>query len=164
MILIALLVVFVCIIACQCRQSTPVAAKACSSGSSGVYYQPPQYDTFTPHRPVMPRTQFERIADAENDQWFAAMAADEESPDYTGYLTDLVTDPRTRETHKQWVEEMKPWSGTAITVDNMDEAMEASTSFLGLRRPQAAPQYNPYFVTELDPSTFKNNPKFIFQG
>jgi hypothetical protein len=112
----------------------------------------------------MPRSQFQRVSEVENDQWHGAIAADAEGPDYSGYLTDLVTDPRTRETHQQWVEEMKPWSGTAITIDDMDEAMEASTDFIGLRRPQAAPQYNPYFVTEKDPNTFGKNPRFAFQG
>lgn len=91
---------------------------------------------------------------------------DEGAPaiDYGSYVVDLVVDPRTRENHQRWVEEMKPWSGVAMTVDDLEEAMEASTDFQGLRRPQAIVQYNPTQLTERDTATFAVNNKFNFKG
>jgi molecular chaperone Hsp33 len=44
------------------------------------------------------------------------------------------------------------------------EAMEASTHFQGLRRPQAIVQHNPHQVTENDTNTFASNAKFNFKG
>lgn len=129
----------------------------------------------------------EQIAEAERDQWFSAVGADrtgafntelghdsqsdsmqyhtaQPNLDYNSLITDLVLDPRARENHRRWVEEMQPWSGTAMMVDDMDEAMEASTDFIGLRRPQAIVQYNPLQLTERDASTFVHNAKFNFKG
>lgn len=85
--------------------------------------------------------------------------------DYNTQVTDLVADDRMREGQEKWYKEMKPWSAVAMTVDNLDEAMEASTNFIGLRRPQAVLQSNDdsdWQRTERDTSTFINNPKFIF--
>lgn len=82
--------------------------------------------------------------------------------DYDAYITDLVVDPRTRENHSKWATEMLPFSGTAMTVDNLDEAMEATIDFRGLRRPQMVAQYNPLQVTERDTSTLAGNRKFTF--
>jgi hypothetical protein len=132
----------------------------------------------------------DRIAEAEREAWYAAAEAEADatggyfdaegattpsaetfqgsapraSMDYQGYITDLIVDPRTRENHSQWVEEMKPWSGTAMTVDNLDEAMEATTDFIGLRRPQMVAQFNPLQLTERDTYTFASNNKFNFRG
>jgi hypothetical protein len=129
----------------------------------------------------------EQIAEAEREQWFSdtgmghsegfnpehaqdtqtdTMRYHSTQPgiDYSGYITDLVVDPRTRDNHRRWVEEMKPWSGTAMMVDNMDEAMEAGTHFTGLRRPQAVVQHNPLQLTERDTGTFSSNSKFNFKG
>jgi hypothetical protein len=82
--------------------------------------------------------------------------------DYGEYVTDLVTDPRTRDNHRRWVEEMKPWSGTAMKVDTLD--MENYVDFIGLRRPQAVVQYNPLQLTEIDTYDLAVNPKFNFKG
>jgi hypothetical protein len=83
--------------------------------------------------------------------------------DFNSYITDQVADPKVRENHKKWVNEIKPWAGTAArTNDDMSEAMEASVHFVGLRRPQAVKQYNPHQVTEVDESTFTGNKKFNF--
>ena len=129
----------------------------------------------------------EDVAEAEREQWFAAndenntggynteLAQDAQADamqyhtaqpaiDYSGHITDLVIDPRTRENHQRWVEEMRPWSGTAMIVDDMDEALEASAHFTGLRRPQSVVQHNPLQLTERDSSTFASNPKFNFRG
>jgi hypothetical protein len=129
----------------------------------------------------------EQIAEAEREQWFAATEADQSGGfnteltqdaqtdtmqyhtsqpgiDYSGYITDLVVDPRTRDNHQRWAEEMKPWSGTAMMVDDLDEAMEAGTDFVGLRRPQAIVQHNPLQLTERDTNTFSSNAKFNFKG
>lgn len=86
------------------------------------------------------------------------------SIDYAGYTKGLVADARMLENHARWVHEMKPWSGVAMRVDDLDEASEASTDFRGLRRPQAPPpQSNPLQVTEKDSSTFAKNPVFRFR-
>lgn len=79
---------------------------------------------------------------------------------YNSYLDGFVADPRLVNNHSKWVNEMLPWSGTATTVDDLDEAMEASTKFTGLRRPQATYQSkNALFVTENDASTYTKNKK-----
>jgi len=127
----------------------------------------------------------ERIAEAEREQWYSATAADQSgqfntelvhdassdttqyhttSPalDYDTYITDLVADPRTRENHRRWAEEMKPWSGTARQVDTLE--MENYIDFIGLRRPQAVAQYNPLQLTEIDTGDLIQNPKFNFRG
>lgn len=84
--------------------------------------------------------------------------------DYNSFVTDLVADSRTRENHRRWAEEMKPFSGRIRSVDNMDEAMEASIHFQGLRRPQPVAQHNPLQITEVDANTLSGNKKFNFQG
>ncbi len=129
----------------------------------------------------------EELAQAEREAWYNAVSADrtgsfntelahdpqsdamqyhtaQPALDYDSFITDLVVDPRTRENHRRWVEEMQPWSGTAMMVDDMEEAMEASTDFIGLRRPQSVVQYNPLQLTERDASTFVHNPRFNFRG
>jgi hypothetical protein len=130
----------------------------------------------------------EQLAEAEREQWFSAaedagaagfnpelsqeahtdtMQYHSAQPviDYDSYITDLVVDPRTRSNHQRWAEEMKPWSGTAKTVDNIDEAMEASSDWIGLRRPQPVAQCgNSLQLTERDTSTYASNSKFNFKG
>jgi hypothetical protein len=129
----------------------------------------------------------EQISEAEREQWYSASDADnsgtfnteltqdaqtdtmqyhssEPAIDYNSQIVDLVVDPRTRENHNRWVEEMKPWSGTAMTVDDMDEAMEATVDFIGLQRPLGCAQYNPFQVTERDPYTFSANRVVNFRG
>jgi hypothetical protein len=127
----------------------------------------------------------EDVAEAEREQWFSATDADQSgafntelsqdptsdtmmyhtpSPalDYGSYITDLISDPRTRENHRRWVEEMKPWSGVAMKVDNLE--MDNYVDFIGLRRPQAVAQYNPLQLTEIDTWDLAVNPKFNFRG
>ena len=127
----------------------------------------------------------EDIAEAERAQWYTALGADHTetfnpemmhdiqadsmqyhttSPalDYDTYVTDLVIDPRTRDNHRKWVEEMKPWSGTAMKVDDLD--MENYVEFTGLRRPQAVVQHNPHQLTEIDSDDLAKNAKFNFKG
>lgn len=81
---------------------------------------------------------------------------------YGDYVTDLVTDPRTRDNHRRWVEEMQPWSGVARKVDTLE--MDNYVDFQGLRRPQAVVQYNPMQLTEIDTNDLAVNPKFNFRG
>ena len=127
----------------------------------------------------------DRIADAEREAWYAADAdvekfatdpaaashtadsvigGDSGGLDYVRYTTDMIVDPRMQENHRKWVEEMGPWSGALRNVDNLDEALESSTHFTGLQRPQAVPVYNPTQVTELGPEIFAGNHKFRFNG
>jgi hypothetical protein len=124
-----------------------------------------------------------QIQSAEQQQWYAESSAmtpafnpekahegftsDADSAGGTGinyddYVTDLVVDPRTRDNHRKWVEEMKPWSGVAMKVDNLD--LEPDVNFIGLRRPQAVVQYNPLQLTEVDTSDLSVNSKFNFRG
>lgn len=127
----------------------------------------------------------ENVAEAEREQWFSALDADQAGQfntelgregftdtmqyhqaapaiDYGSYITDLVVDPRTRDNHNRWVEEMKPWSGVAMKVDSLD--MENYVDFQGLRRPQAVVQYNPLQLTEIDTFDLSVNRPFNFMG
>jgi hypothetical protein len=127
----------------------------------------------------------EDVSEAERDLWYSAVdttgsekfnpenssdtAADttryhETAPDldYGTYVTDLVSDPRTRDNHRRWVEEMKPWSGVAMKVDTLD--LEPYVDFRGLRRPQAVVQNNPLQLTEIDTHDLAVNHPFNFQG
>jgi hypothetical protein len=131
----------------------------------------------------------EAVAEHEQAEWLAAAEADgtgdfdvslghdlqldsfqyhQTMPalDYNTMITDELLGPREKENHEKWVSEMKPWSTTAKTVDNMDEALEASTPFVGLRRPQAVRTNTgkSLQVTELDANTFAKNSKFNFLG
>lgn len=129
----------------------------------------------------------EHIAEAEREQWAAAheagstghynteLAHDPNADvmqyhtpqpgiDYDGYITDLVADPRTKANHGQWVDSMRPWSGTAKTVDDMDEALEAGLHFHGLRRPQAIVQSNFPQQTEVGTHHLAKNNKFNFNN
>lgn len=96
--------------------------------------------------------------------WHATKEGMNGGMDYGSYITDLISDPRTRENHGRWVDEMKPWSGTSQKVDTLDEAMEATLNFQGLRRPQPVAQYNPMMLTEVDADILAVNKKFNFQG
>ena len=84
--------------------------------------------------------------------------------DYNEHITDLVVDPKTRQNHKAWAKEMRPYSGTARTVDNMDEAVEQGIHRTGLGRHQSVEQHNPLQVTELDPSHLPSSRAFRFNG
>jgi hypothetical protein len=80
------------------------------------------------------------------------------SVDYSAYITDQVVDTKIKDSHKKWTDEIKPWSGTATkTPDNLDEALEASVHFHGLRRPKPIKQYNPHQLTELDETSLSGN-------
>jgi len=127
----------------------------------------------------------EDVAEAERMQWFTATSADNSGSfntelaaepttdvmqyhsaapaiDYNSFVTDLVVDPRTKDNHRRWVEEMKPWSGTAMKVDDLE--MANYVDFQGLRRPQAVVQYNPLQLTEIDTFDLSVNQPFRFQG
>jgi hypothetical protein len=70
----------------------------------------------------------------------------------------MVIDKRLSSNHNSWVNEMLPWSGTAQSVDNIDEALTNSFSFVGFSRPQAIAQApSALFQTEADASTFIGN-------
>lgn len=125
----------------------------------------------------------EQIAAAERAAWFGQGSRPEFDPEtthstsaatehtdsgagmnYGDYIADLVVDPRTRENHAKWVQEMKPWGGGPLIVDTADEIQETTQHFVGLRRVQAVAQYNPLQLTERDTYTFASNPKFNFRG
>ena len=87
------------------------------------------------------------------------------SGDYMSYITNLVADPRLQENHHKWSEEMSPWSGTAFSPDDLDEAVGNDLSFVGLRRPQAIAQSSDaLFITEADATNVIDNPRFNFMG
>lgn len=128
----------------------------------------------------------EQAAEAERELWYAASEADAAggfdsalaqdaqadpfqyhaaapSIDYGDYTKSLIIDERMAQNHAAWVKEMKPFSGVAMRVDDLDEASEASTEFLGLRRPQPVAVNNPLQLTERDESTYAKNPSFRFR-
>lgn len=82
--------------------------------------------------------------------------------EYSSFITDAMVDPRMADNHRKWVEELGPWSGGVHSVDNLDEALEQSASFVGLRRPHAVPVDNPTQVTELGPENFGHHHKWHF--
>lgn len=119
------------------------------------------------------------ISVAERAAWYgygAAETFDAEKPhapqpvdsgpgmDYGSFVADLIVEPRIRENHRKWAAEMKPWSGALRNVDDHEEAMEATSHFVGLRRSQPVAQYNPHQLTERDTYTFAGNHKFNFRG
>lgn len=129
----------------------------------------------------------EDISSSERSMWFAAAEKDRIAPynfekmtdpgtdllqshetalalDYNSIITDLVVDPRTRENHEMWVNEMKGWSGTTtMKVDDLE--MENYINFTGLARPQAGVTiYNPMMLTEIDNSDLARNKAFHFNG
>ena len=60
---------------------------------------------------------------------------------------------------------MSPWSGTAFSPDDLEEAIEADLKFVGLRRPQATSQgSDTLFLTEADPHHLIGNSRFNFMG
>ena len=77
--------------------------------------------------------------------------------DYNSYVTNLVADARVQENQNKWANEISPWSGTAMTVDDLDEAV-AQVNFRGLMRPQGVAQTSDtMFITEVDATSFINN-------
>jgi len=103
----------------------------------------------------------ERAFDSSND----AVGYHESSPiEYNDMITATVLDPRAVENHAKWAESMIPWAGVSTSPDTLDEVLEATTNFTGLRRPQPIAQYNALQVTERDTQTFLGNHKFNFQG
>lgn len=106
---------------------------------------------------------FLAMEQAERNKQALQQPSEFDNMNFSEYLTNQVADPTVRENHKKWVKDIGPWSGTAArNMDNMDEALEASVNFMGLRRPQAVKQFNQHQVTELDESSFSNNKKFVF--
>ncbi len=130
----------------------------------------------------------EDLAEAERESWFTATQSDctagydtekafdvgadtmqyyEQSPgmDWSTYTADLIVDPRMRENHRRWVEEMKPWSGVSKKVDTLEVANY--TDRTGIKafswRPPA--QHNPLQLTEVDAHDFaKSFKSFRFNG
>lgn len=104
----------------------------------------------------------EKMTDISSD----TMQAFETSPaiDYQTMITDIVVDPRTRENHRQWIDEMTGWSGTTtMKVDILEP--ELYLNWTGLRMPQAGVgQYNPLQLTEVDDTDLAKNRDFRFQG
>ena len=84
--------------------------------------------------------------------------------DYNTHITENVLDAHAVSNHHKWASSMMPWAGTSMSPDTLDEALEASTHFVGLRRPQAIAQHNSLQVTERDMYTFLGNAKFNFLG
>ena len=83
--------------------------------------------------------------------------------DYNSHVTNLVADARVLENQQKWATEMGPWSGTAFSPDDIDEAMGNSLPFIGLRRPQSVAQGpDALFITAVGAVDFIDNHKFIF--
>ena len=75
--------------------------------------------------------------------------------DYGEHLTNLALDGRTHANHRRWVEEVLPWSQTALKVDDMDEAVYVNTrgghGIATFRNDTPAQGPNTLFITEGDP-------------
>jgi hypothetical protein len=73
--------------------------------------------------------------------------------DWSAQIADLAIDKRTKEQHRQWVDEVGPFSQGAFSVDNLDEAVAMSQHRVGMRAFQAltpAQSKCTLQVTELD--------------
>lgn len=73
--------------------------------------------------------------------------------DWAAQLTELALDKRTKEQHRQWVDEVGPFSQGAFSVDNLDEAVAMAQPRQGIRAFQAltpAQSKCTLQVTELD--------------
>lgn len=88
------------------------------------------------------------------------------SGDWSEQLSTLAVDARTRENHKQWANEVGPYSQGAMTVDNLDEAVVMSQPRQGITAFRAlAPAQGPGTrqLTEIDPTHHTDHlKKFYF--
>lgn len=82
--------------------------------------------------------------------------------DNVSYITDQIVNDRIRKNHMEWVDEIKPWAGTASNAGNIDFNPGNYINFQGLRRPRGVEQIDPWQVTELDEDDLSENRKFIF--
>ncbi len=183
----ALAALAVCVIALHaCQGGASCSSSAGAAGGAGYSSAGPYFSHQTGrggagHPPLDP----EGTAERDRADWLAAGEADgiagydtealdsasdalryhQTAPaiNYGKYVSDVALDARTEANHRAWVAEMKPWSGSLRGIDTLDEALEASTNFVGLRRPQSVAQRDPFFITEKDSSTYAKNPKFNFR-
>lgn len=81
--------------------------------------------------------------------------------DNVSYITDQIVNDRIRQNHSEWVEEVKPWAGTASGAGNVDFAPGNYIHFQGLRRPRGVQQIDPWQVTELDEYDLEENRPFV---
>ena len=122
----------------------------------------PEHEIEMNHK--MPSSHAEISADP-HEELISHHNSQSQGSDYSTYLENQVVDHKMRANHNNWTSDMQKYSGVARSVDNMDEAMEASTHFTGLRRPQSIKQSgNSLFITEVDSKTYAKNPKFNFRG
>ena len=76
-------------------------------------------------------------------------------------LKSLVITSDQQASHDEFVKAAKPYSRTAMVVDDLNEAIEANSNFIGLFRPKGTPQNNPLFITEVDSNTLQNGGRRI---
>lgn len=81
--------------------------------------------------------------------------------DHNSYLTDMIVDEHIRKNHMKWVEEVKPWAGTASMIAPNEFSAGDYISFQGLRRPRGVQQINPYQITEIDEEQLEDNKPFM---
>lgn len=83
--------------------------------------------------------------------------------DNMAYLTDQIVDDRILKNHQDWVDETKPWAGTATVIAPEEFSAGDYINFVGLRRPHGVKQEDPWQVTEVDESQLEgNNKRFVF--
>lgn len=81
--------------------------------------------------------------------------------DNNEYIIDQVVDDRILKNHREWVNEVTPWSGTA-TIIGADEFNPGDyLNFQGLRRPRGVTQVDPWQVTEVTETDLSDNKPFI---
>ena len=137
------------------RSQAMITPEEMMSAERAMWVQAADQDRTAPYN-------VERMSEPADD----TMQAHSTAPalNYQDMITDLVVDPRTRENHGLWVNEMKGWSGTTtMKVDTFEP--ELYLNWQGLRMPQAGVgQYNPMQLTEVDDSMLARNHRFNFQG
>jgi hypothetical protein len=81
--------------------------------------------------------------------------------DNNAYILDQIVDERILQNHKEWVEEVTPWAGTASMVGASDFNAGDYISFQGLRRPRGVAQVNPWQITEVTEYDLADNKPFV---
>ena len=80
--------------------------------------------------------------------------------DYNAVVVGLAADPTTYRNHRNWVSEHQYFSGAHRAIDNLDEALEASTNFSVFRPSPVAQRSDAPFITESDANILISNDKY----
>lgn len=89
--------------------------------------------------------------------------------DHNQYITDQILTPDIIKNHCAWAKEVSPWAGNSSIIGRDEFNPADYMSYVGLRRPQAVPQYgNSIQVTEIGTkeleSTNSTDPRRFYES